>query len=382
VDEGGEGPENHPLFTPQELYQRLTLRIFSVWNYLKNIKFPGELKNHQLLWISPILGKRETRRILGDYLLTQTDIEACRSFEDAVGFGGSFLDEHLPSYDGGYEVRYYSRPLPYDIPLRSLYSRNIENLFSGGRAIGVSHLAFTSTRLMRTGGVLGQAVAIAAGICLDKGISPRALATSHADLLKRNLLSRDVFVIGYRLDESDNLLAGSAIRASSQAVLSRPEPDGVWVSAGPGVAAALYTYPERIEAFKFYVRNPAQTSVTVKGFYGYGETPEIQFLPVPELEYNPVTKRYEEQKQAKIRRVEPQEAILTQPTGTQGWSHYSMRTDSITQFEVWGEEEQTVSPGFEGWIEFSFPKAGAVFPPFRRNISGQAGIIGITGVSS
>ncbi|MEI8044856.1 MAG: FAD-dependent oxidoreductase, partial [Verrucomicrobiota bacterium] len=131
VDEGGEDERNHPLYTPQDLYLRLVSRIYSVWNYLKNVKFPREAANFQLIWISPILGRRESRRVEGDYLLTETDINNCRVFEDAIAFGGFYLDEHLPSYDGGYEVRYYCRPLPYDIPFRCLYSKNIDNLFSG-----------------------------------------------------------------------------------------------------------------------------------------------------------------------------------------------------------------------------------------------------------
>ena len=198
VDEGGESFENHSLYTPQQLYLRLLSRIYSVWSFIKNVKYREEARNFHLIWVSPILGRRESRRILGDYVLTQTDIESCRIFPDAAGFGGSFLDEHLPSYDGGYEVRYYTRPLPYDIPFRCLYSRNVDNLFSGGRAIGVSHIAFTSARLTRTPAMLAQSAAIAAKLCLDRGMGPRDIAKSHTAELQQELLKNDVWVIGVK----------------------------------------------------------------------------------------------------------------------------------------------------------------------------------------
>jgi len=113
VDEGGESDENNSLFTPQALYKKLAGRIYSLWNYLKNVKYPAETACHQLAWISPILGRREGRRVECGYMLTQTDIESARRFDDAIGFGGAYLDEHLPSRDGGYEVRASTRaPTP------------------------------------------------------------------------------------------------------------------------------------------------------------------------------------------------------------------------------------------------------------------------------
>ena len=377
VDEGGESKENHSLYTPQELYRKLVFRIYSVWNYLKNIKFPAEAKNHQLIWISPILGKRESRRVLGDYLLTETDIEECKTFPDSVGFGGSFLDEHLPSYDGGYEVRFYVRPLPYDIPLRSLFSRNIQNLFSGGRAIGVSHLAFTSTRLMRTGGVLGQAAAVAAKMCIERGITPRELANRFATALQQELLKQDNWIIGVPAKDPKDLTRGAVVVASSQAELSCREPGDQWRSAGNGIAAALYDYPHRVEKIGFYIKNNHDRAVEVKAILGYGETPPIELYEVPGIFYNEETKRYEEMKTL-VHNAESHQDVVTQPTGSQGWAHYCKREDNVTSFQEVCSAVRMIAPRFQEWVEFNLTNERE-FPSFCRKIAGQAVVIALEG---
>ncbi len=379
VDEGGESETNHSLYTPQELYLRLVRRIYSVWNYLKNIKFPKEAENFQLVWISPILGRRESRRIEGDYLLTQNDIEACRGFDDAVAFGGSYLDEHLPSYDGGYEVQFYSRPLPYDIPFRCLYSRNIHNLFSGGRAVGVSHLAFTSTRLMRTGGAMGQAVAVAAKLCQDKGVTPRELARDHIQALQQTLLKNDAFIIGIANADPSDLARTARVTANSVAALSRAQVPGRFADARTGVAAAIFAYGQRVETVRFYLRNP-HAATTVTGFLGYGETPPIELLPVPEFVHNAGTGRYEKVAREKPVAASP-DAVLEgalNPTGTKGWDEYYRRVDNVTRFDVVASENRDVPAGFEGWVEFHLENPQP-FPPFDRAKSGQAVVVGLSG---
>lgn len=376
VDEGGESEENHSLYTPQELYRRLVYRIFSCWNYLKNVKFPDAAKNHQLIWISPILGKRESRRIEGDYLLTQTDIEQCRVFDDAIAFGGSFLDEHLPSFDGGYEVRFYSRPLPYDVPYRCIYSRNIDNLFSGGRAIGVSHLAFTSTRLMRTGGSLAQAAAVAAHLCLVYGCTPRELGQKHLSELKQKLAENDGYLIDYQMDPDKNLLSTAKITASSYAVLSRSESQGAWLSAEQGAYMLIYQYQEPIRQFSVFIRNRGGET-SVKGILGYGETSDPVYLPVPEFVFNQKTGRYEETGKSAERILSIPEG-MTQPTGSAGCQDYYLRDDTITDFQRLFEQTVDVAEGYTGFITFDVP-CGITFPGSTRQKWGQAVFTGICG---
>lgn len=379
VDEGGESFENHSLYTPQQLYLRLVSRIYSVWSFIKNVKYKEEARNFHLIWISPILGRRESRRIIGDYLLTQTDIESGRTFPDAVGFGGSFLDEHLPSYDGGYEVRFYTRPLPYDIPFRCLYSRNVPNLFSGGRTIGVSHLAFTSTRLTRTPAMLAQAAAIAAKLCLDKGINPRELGSSHITELQQELLKNDVWVIGLKGSDRNNLANGTSARASSEALLSNKEiGGGHWTAAKDGVAAAIYSYPEKLDSFQFYVRNTSGENKKAEFFAGYGETKDIELFDVPKVEYNAVTKRYEEIKIKGFDTGIGKDDNPTIPSSSQGLSTYFRRDDNVTEFEKRLSTIVEIGSGFEGWIQVDASGFGKL-AEYTRMKFGQALVIGAAG---
>ncbi len=374
VDEGGESEENHSLYTPQQLYKRLVSRIYSVWDYLKNTKFKEEAKNHQLIWISPILGRREGRRILGDYMLTQNDIAENREFEDAIAFGGSYLDEHLPSYDGGYEVRYYTRPLPYDIPYRCIYSRNIKNLFSGGRAIGVSHLAFTSTRLMRTCGALAQAAAVAAKLCDEYKCYPADIHKKHIKELRQRLLKEDAYIIGAADEDEENLAKKAKVSASSEAVLSRTPCNSEWKTVKK-LETHLYCYNDKLDRFEVYIRNNGEEK-TVSTYLAYGETDDIVLYDVPLFVYDNEKKRYIEVKRGEAKKNSYAGAIS--PTGTEGWGEYYSRDDNIKQKKLYCESTITVPKGFEGFIDLKL-KNDIPFPQYTRKKFGQAVIVGIIG---
>ena len=372
VDEGGENEENHSFYSAQDLYERLVFRIYSQWNYLKNIRYPDRLRTHQLIWISPILGKREGFRIEGDYLLTQTDIENCRAFPDSVAFGGSFLDEHLPSRDGGYKVRYYARPQPYDIPYRCIYSRNIHNLFAGGRAVGVSHLAFTSVRLMRTGCSLAQAAGAAAALCLRHGVSARELGEKHIGELQQTLLRWDVFLPGVPSADPYDLARSARVTATSEATFDRtPDPaSGTYTDASGGVYTAIYCYPPRLQTFTVFVRNRGGDA-TVTGVLGYGETQPQEFWDAPAVVYERRTKTVCE------------EAADIAPEGTDditsvaGCRNYFVRRDSIAKFDRISECRKRIPGGYEGEVTFELPDRE--LPPYRRGIWEQAAFLGVQG---
>jgi hypothetical protein len=162
--------------------QRIRFELLSialgVWDYIKNSGDQPSSASWALDWIGMIPGKRGSRRVVGDHILTQHDLMNGGPLEDGAAIGGWAMDDHPP---GGFDrddlnpnvaVRL---PGPYNIPLRSLYSRNIGNLFMAGRNISCSHVAFTSSRVMATCAVTGQAVGTAAALCLEKGIAPRQL---------------------------------------------------------------------------------------------------------------------------------------------------------------------------------------------------------------
>ena len=114
----------------ENIKYELRSALYTTWNYIKNSgKFP-EAKNKTISWVGSIPGKRESRRFLGDYVLTQEDVLQNRQHEDAVSYGGWSIDLH-PA-DGMYSefsssFHRYSKTI-YTIPYRSLYSRNVPNL--------------------------------------------------------------------------------------------------------------------------------------------------------------------------------------------------------------------------------------------------------------
>jgi len=167
--------------------------MYGAWDALKNVD--RVLPNHKLNWCAHILGKRESRRLLGDVVLTKQDLESGRSFPDACVPTGWKIDLHLPDprYEKGFEgdafisrATFGSYPQPFWIPYRCLYSRNVANLFMAGRDVSVTHEALGAVRVMRTGGCMGEVVGMAASLCRQHQTDPRAIYERYlADLRDR-----------------------------------------------------------------------------------------------------------------------------------------------------------------------------------------------------
>ncbi len=175
---------------------------FGVWDHFKNQGDHGA-DNWELEWIGFLPGKRESRRYVGDYVLTQNDVEAGRSFPDTVAYGGWQIDNHLPGGfnlcgKGGADLQKRRLKEPYGIPLRCLYSKNIPNLMFAGRNISASHVAFSSTRVMATCGLIGQAAGTAASIAVKYGISPRAACAEKIVEIQNQLMEDDCFLPGFK----------------------------------------------------------------------------------------------------------------------------------------------------------------------------------------
>lgn len=172
---------------------------YGVWDYIKN-RAPEKEKaaNWDLHFIGSLPGKRENRRIIGDHIITQHDIEAGGQFEDVVGFGGWTMDDHHPAgmlYPGDPTI-FHPAPSPYGIPYRALYSQNIPNLLMAGRNISATHSAMSSTRVMATCAVLGQAAGTAAALCTRHSVSPRGVYERHLDELQQTLMDNDCWLPG------------------------------------------------------------------------------------------------------------------------------------------------------------------------------------------
>ncbi|GAA1488166.1 FAD-dependent oxidoreductase [Brachybacterium sacelli] len=191
--------------------------VYGIWDHIKN---SGDFDADTLTleWVGAIPGKREYRRFLGDYVLTQQDILQQRSFPDAVAFGGWSIDLHpvegVYAEKPGAQQRYSNGT--YAIPYRSLYSRNVDNLLFAGRNISASHIAFGSTRVMATCSTLGQAAGTAAHLSAHLGTTPRALGQDHLPELLRTLHREDAPVIGLHATDDEDLARSATITASSE----------------------------------------------------------------------------------------------------------------------------------------------------------------------
>jgi hypothetical protein len=202
--------------------------VYGVWDYIKNSgQFP-EADTLTLEWVGTIPGKRESRRFEGDYMLTQHDIVEQRPHPDDVAFGGWSIDLH-PA-DGVFSEKpgcnqWHSKGL-YGIPYRCLYSHNVPNLFLAGRLISASHVAFGSTRVMATGAHGGQAVGMAARLCVENGWTPRELAApARIGLLQQELLKTGQHIPGLRLRDERDLVRTARLSASSEWVLDELRED-------------------------------------------------------------------------------------------------------------------------------------------------------------
>ncbi len=192
IELGGTGDSIHDT---EEIRDELLRIAFGCWDHMKNHGDHGAA-NWELEWVGFLPGKRESVRYVGDYILTQHDVESAAAFPDEVAYGGWQIDNHLPggfelSGSGGSHLQKRRLSEPYGIPLRSLYSANIENLMFAGRNISATHVAFSTTRVMGTCGVMGQAIGTAAAVAVAGGFSPREACRAEIGEIQRLLMEDD-----------------------------------------------------------------------------------------------------------------------------------------------------------------------------------------------
>ncbi len=203
----------------EEIKWELWRVVYGVWHHIKNSGLFPEAANLTLEWVGTIPGKRESRRFEGDYMLRQQDIVEQRRHPDAVAFGGWSIDLH-PS-DGIFSERpgcnqWHPKGV-YPIPYRCLYSRNLTNLFLAGRIISASHVAFGSSRVMATCAHGGQAVGVAAALCLRDTLPPRALnEPARMAELQCRLQRAGQHIPGVPLRDAADLAPAAVLTASSE----------------------------------------------------------------------------------------------------------------------------------------------------------------------
>jgi FAD dependent oxidoreductase len=191
------GGQQDTIHDCEEIRDELLKTSFGIWDYIKNHD-EQDASKWVIDWMGFLPGKRESRRYVGDYIITQNDVTAEGKFEDIVAYGGWSMDDHHPEgikYPGKPTI-FHPAPSPYGIPYRSLYSKNIDNLFFAGRNISATHAAMSSTRVMATCSLLGQAVGTAAAFAVKNSLSPRGVYKEKINELQAQLQADDCWLPG------------------------------------------------------------------------------------------------------------------------------------------------------------------------------------------
>ena len=167
---------------------------FGVWDHVKNQQDHGA-DNWEMDWIGFLPGKRESRRYIGKYIVNENDVNnAGKHFDDIIAYGGWTMDDHFPGgfyYQDGYPTIFHPAPSPWGIPYRALVHRDFDNLMFAGRNISVTHAALSSSRVMATCALLGQALGTAVSIMKEEGTTP---ATVNVKKVQERLMDDDCYL--------------------------------------------------------------------------------------------------------------------------------------------------------------------------------------------
>lgn len=232
----------------ETIRHELTRHTLGVWDWIKN-KDPKTMKlaeNYALDWIGQVPGKRESRRVMGLYLMNEWDAIRCTVHEDEVAFGGWFIDIHTPggllaetsepaSAEGYSETsEYASRSYagPYGVPLRMLVSKDIDNLMMAGRNVSATHCALATVRVMATTALMGQAAGTAAALALSKNLELAAVCATEYPAVQQRLLRDGCFLPSVRNTDPADKARTATVSASSEARFSGLGPDSVGAHEG------------------------------------------------------------------------------------------------------------------------------------------------------
>jgi hypothetical protein len=204
----------------ERIRDELLAITLGVWDFIKN-RSALDASHWALDWIGFLPGKRESRRFIGQHVLTESDLLRSRAFPDTIAYGGWPIDTHPPEgIDAPHLPPCHQHPLPhlYDIPLRACLATTPRNLMFAGRNLSATHIAFASTRVMATCAAIGQGVGTAASMAIRENRLPADLP-SHPDLLHRiqqQLLKDDAYLIGHHnQDPLDLVRTATSLTASS-----------------------------------------------------------------------------------------------------------------------------------------------------------------------
>ncbi len=225
----------------ETIRDELMRTAWGAWDFIKN-RSPHRENAAQwaIEWVGALPGKRENRRYVGLHTLTQNEVRAGGAnyeiFDDVVAYGGWSMDDHHPAgmlYPGEPTI-FHPAPSPYVIPYRCLVSADVFNLMMAGRNISVTHAALSSTRVMATCALLGQAAGTAAALSIDRSVNPAQVYPNHIPELQARLQRDDVWLPGRSRRVDELSLGASCTSPDVLAGIDRP-----WKEAYNGFRAPL-----------------------------------------------------------------------------------------------------------------------------------------------
>lgn len=275
--------EVNDLWNAEQARDELLRIIFAYWGIIKNEwSRKEEASNYVLATVPYMTGRRETRRLMGDYVLTQQDVLAGRVFPDRISYGGWKLDIHHPKgifsgQEGPFDFNVQPEEI-FTIPYRSLYSKNIENLLFAGRCVSVTHVALGAVRVQRTLSTLGQAAGTAAALCIQYDTSPRGIYETHISELQQTLLRDDQYIPELCNEDPDDLAQQAALTVSSTLTIRMRNDDvqpGALHSLDRNRAVVFPVHPgQMIDTVELLLTSRLGGEISVPLYMGQGGTPQ------------------------------------------------------------------------------------------------------------
>jgi hypothetical protein len=272
------GSPLHPIKDNEEIRDEALRQLLGVWDHIKNHctreGVRDRARNYALEFVGFWPYKRESRRILGDYTLVEKDVRDPAIHSDDIAYGAWGIDIHIPGGILEKHVAPYPSPrtdqnfqkmgtIPYGIPLRSCYSRNVVNLLTAGRPIGASYVAFASSRVLPTGAIVGQGVGVAASLCKKYDCDPRVVARGHANELQQLLLRQDASIPGVDNADANDLARKAQVTSSSEAALHFPDSSTFHPARLP-LGQLFPVSTDRLESVALLLRSTSASEQTVK----------------------------------------------------------------------------------------------------------------------
>ncbi|HUZ46854.1 MAG TPA: FAD-dependent oxidoreductase [Terriglobia bacterium] len=268
----------HPIKDNEAIRDQALRQLLGVWDHIKNRCTDDSVRkraeNYALEFVGFWPYKRESRRMLGDYVLREEDVRNPSVHSDDIAYGtwgidihvpGGILERHVPPYPSpSSDANFAQRgTIPYGIPLRSCYSRKVRNLLAAGRPISASYVAFASSRVLPTGAIVGQGVGAAAALCVKHQCEPREIAKAHAKELQQMLLRQDASMPGIENEDPHDLARQARVKASSEGVLKFPE-SSTFHPAHLPLAQLFPIATDHLDGVELFLRSELSTPVEIK----------------------------------------------------------------------------------------------------------------------